>query len=232
MRSIGSLADVSVDSPIAEVVETLEEDIIFGRIRPRERLTEDSLMARFDVKRHVVREAIALLAGSGVVTKERNKGAVVRDFSPTEVEQIYQMREKLHQWAAELIPLPAENGLLTRLRAIHKAYGRAVAAGNLRKVYHLNNDFHEAVFAASGNPYLADEIAHFAWLSHAIRSYRIADPVLLAQAEAEHGLILSAIERGDRAELVRLCVEHILPSKRAYLASISLLVSAAGTAPR
>lgn len=228
MRSPSSLLDSVESDPISEVVSALEEDIIFGRIHPRERLTEDSLMARFKVKRHVVREALSVLSRSGIVEKERNKGATVREFSPDEIEHIYEMREHLHRWAAERIPLPADAALIRRLRTIQDEHGAAVDAGDLRRVYRLNNEFHEALFSGCGNPYLVDEIAHFAWLSHAIRSYRIADPRLLEQARLEHVQMIDALAAGDRRELVRLCVDHIQPSKQAYLASIRLLVSAAG----
>lgn len=40
---------------ITEMVETLEEDILLGRLFPRERLVEDQLSERINQKRHVVR---------------------------------------------------------------------------------------------------------------------------------------------------------------------------------
>ncbi len=61
-----------------QALDTLEEDIVFGRLHPRERLTEDALMARFGLKRHVVRQALAELELMGVVERKRNVGAVVR----------------------------------------------------------------------------------------------------------------------------------------------------------
>src|SRR6218665_2149217 len=39
----------------ADIVQRLEEEIALGVPRPRERLVEDDLMARFRTKRHVVR---------------------------------------------------------------------------------------------------------------------------------------------------------------------------------
>lgn len=203
---------------IDAAVAAIDEDIIFGRLRPRERLTEDTLMARLGVKRHVVRQALERLVRTGVVVKERNKGCAVRDYAPDEVENIYELRALLQRHAAERIPLPASSELVDRLRGIHAAHATAVDAGDLRAVYRLNNAFHDAMFEASGNPYLSQAIAHYAWIAHAIRSYNIADPTLLRQAREEHERMIGALAAGDRAELVRLCVEHINPSKEAYLA--------------
>ena len=203
----------------AGVARVLEEDIIFGRLKPRERLVEDELIERFGVKRHVVRGALADLEKLGVVARAPNRGASVRDFSPEEVGHIFEMRELLQARAAEIMPLPADAALLAELEDLHRRHSAAVEAGDLPAVYRLNNDFHDRIFGACGNPYLAATIAHFAWLSHAIRSYRIADPVLLRQARQEHGAMIEALRTGDRAALVRLCVDHIKPSRDAYIES-------------
>ena len=202
---------------VADVVRTLEEDIIFGRLRPRERLIEDTLMARLGAKRHVVRQALAELERLGIVVRERNKGSAVRDFAPQDVEAIYDVRAVLQRHAARQIPLPGGDELLHDLRAIHARHSEAVEDGDLRAVYRLNNDFHDTLFAACGNPYLVETISEYAWLVHAIRSYRIADPKLLRQARDEHGAMIAALQAGDRKTLVELCVNHILPSKNAYL---------------
>ena len=203
---------------VEEVVRILEEDIIFGRLKPRERLVEDVLMARLAVKRHVVRQALAELERLGVVVRERNKGSAVRDFAPQDVEAIYDVRAVLQRHAASLIPFPVAPDVVAELEAIHARHSQAVEAGDLRAVYRLNNEFHDALFAACGNPYLVATISEYAWLVHAIRSYRIADPKLLRQARDEHALMIEALRAGDRKTLMELCEQHILPSKEAYLA--------------
>lgn len=54
------------------VVSTLEEDIVLGRLHPRERLVEDDLMRRFSVKRHVIRQALSDLEQMAVVERAPN----------------------------------------------------------------------------------------------------------------------------------------------------------------
>jgi DNA-binding GntR family transcriptional regulator len=201
------------------VVAAMEDDIILGRLRPRERLVEDVLIERYGAKRYAVRQALERLAAMGIVVRARNKGAVVRDFSAREVEDIYELRELLQGHAARRIPLPAPPELVRALTDIHERHCAAVAAGDLRATRHLNNRFHDTLFAACGNPYLVEAIAQYSWLAHAIRSYRIGDPVLLAQAQVEHAQMIEALAAGDRDRLVRLCVDHIMPSKLAYLAA-------------
>ena len=79
---------MSGDEQTALIVAKLEEDIVFGRLQPRERLIEEELAARFDAKRHVVRSAIVELQRLGLVERMANRGAVVRLYAATEVEEI------------------------------------------------------------------------------------------------------------------------------------------------
>ena len=88
------------------IVRALEEDIIFGRLAPGTRLTEDLLLSRFPVTRHFVRQALVQLEQMGIVVRERNKGATVRSLTVDEVQQIYAVRELVQRQAALRIPLP------------------------------------------------------------------------------------------------------------------------------
>lgn len=195
----------------------IQEDIMLGRLGPRARLTEDEVMERFGLKRHVAREVLARLSRMGIVVKEPNRGAVVRSFSPEEVEHIYHMRTLLQREAARLIPLPPPAELLRRLRRLQQAHAAAVERRELLKVFYLNNEFHETLFAACGNPWLCESVRQFSWMAYAIRCYRIADPDFQIQARDEHAQMIDAMEAGDRKRLMTLCVEHIMRSKVVYL---------------
>lgn len=212
--------NANASDDVERLAAALELDIIFGRLKPRERLVEDDLMSRFGTKRHVVRSALQHLEKLGIVVRLKNRGAMVRDFEPAEVEQLYDLRATLQQRAAEILPLPASHDLIGSLEDLHRRHSAAVEAGDVPTAFELNNAFHETLFNACGNRYLAEAIHHYAWLAHAIRSYRMANPALLEQARLEHGEMIEAIRRCDRASLVRLCVEHINPSKEAYLLSL------------
>lgn len=202
---------------INSVIKTLEHDIIFGRLHPRERLIEDELMQRFSAKRHTIRTALNQLEQMGIIIRRKNRGASVREFANIEVEHIYEMRELLQRFAAEKITLPVKDALITELEAIHQAHSAAVKESNLPRVYELNNQFHDTLFSACGNPYLVETINHLSWLAHNIRSYRIGDPENLERARQEHLQMIQAMTGSNRQDLVRLCIDHILPSKQAYI---------------
>lgn len=207
-------AVVSRHLPLAQA---LEEDILFGRILPRERLVEDDLIERFGATRHSVRQALQELERRGMVIRVANKGAMVRDFTRAEVEQICDVRELLHAKAAELIQLPADADLLERLVANHRAHGKQVERSGLREIHRLNIDFHRTLFSACGNPYLVKTIDEYSDISLAFRCHLMTRPALVRRAWEQHGAMIDALRRGHRADLVRLCVEHTRPSKDVYM---------------
>lgn len=211
------MADGDAEGSVLDVVRALEFDILFGRLKPRERLVEDTLMARFSTKRHVVRRALDDLEHMGFVVRAPNRGAAVRDFTAQDVEEIYELRELLQHRAAERIKLPGDAAFVTALSEIQRLHDAAVAAGDLRRVDQVNDQFHRTFFEACGNRQLADAIAHYAHLSRAMRVYPIADPDALAKLRDEHWAMIRAIEAGDRKALLQLVRQHIQPSKAAYL---------------
>jgi DNA-binding GntR family transcriptional regulator len=92
--------------PSADIVRALEEDIVFGICHPKQRLTEDGLMARFNLKRHLVRDALRQLDAMGLVVRVPNRGAFVRELTPKEATEIYEIREILKVAATLRTPLP------------------------------------------------------------------------------------------------------------------------------
>lgn len=200
-----------------EVVRALEEDIIFGRLKPGEKLTEDALLARFPVSRHFVRQAIGQLERTGLVIRERNKTASVRMATPTEVQQIYDVREMLQRQAALLIPLPAPSSFIDELNRIQEKYAAAVKAGQLRRVHELNDQFHLKFFSACGNPYLVQTIEQYMHLTLIVRAKTLVDPKMRQVSRRDHEVMIELLKGRDRWALAQLCVDHIQPSKSVFM---------------
>ncbi|MEZ0214460.1 MAG: GntR family transcriptional regulator [Xanthobacteraceae bacterium] len=202
---------------VDEVVRDLEFDIHFGALKPRERLVEDDLMRRFDVKRHVIRNALAELERIGIVVKVPNRGAMVRDFDAREVEEISEIRAVLQSRAAERMELPAAAQLIDALEAAQREHDEAVRLREPRAIDKANEHFHDLLFGACGNAHLAEAIQRYAFLSRAMRLYPLVEVSLLETLRSEHWAMIEALRRGDRPTLKRLVVDHIQHSKKIYL---------------
>ena len=203
------------------IAQALEADIIFGRLSPGRKLPEEELAERFSASRHQVREALARLQRTGIVSKERNKGVSVRSFSAAEVEQIYEVREIIQRQAALRIPLPASRPQIAMIEAVEADYERAVAAGDLRRICETNDRFHVALFALCGNAMLAQLVKQYMDLSYVIRANAF-NPEHLAVARSEHRMMVALLSGRDSWALAQLCIDHIQHSKAQYLAFLRL----------
>jgi len=208
---------------LTSVVYALEEDIVLGRLRPHQELVEDVLMQRFDIKRHLARAAIVDLTAKGLVVKQRNKSARVKDYTPQEVDWIYDVRITLSRHAVETMPLPAHPQLLQQIKATHAEHQLAVAQRRLSDVRHHNDRFHDLIFSACGNPYLLADLERYNRLSDPIRSTGIASDQWLPRAIEDHAAMIAAMESGDRKQLARVVVAHMLPVRDTWLAARQLL---------
>lgn len=213
------MADQIIDEDLDDVsiVRALEEDIIFGRLAPGARLTEDSLLSRFPVTRHFVRQALVQLEQMGIIIRERNKGATVRSLTPSEVQQIYAVRELVQRQAALLIPLPAADRLIADLLAIHKEHGEHIENGYLRGVHETNDRFHLTLFGACGNKYLVQTIELYMRYSLPVRANSMADRASLDISHSQHALMIDMLRGRDNWLLAQLCVDHLQPSKKRYI---------------
>lgn len=204
---------------LVQVVKRIEEDIVLGRLHPRERLVEEVLAERFQTSRYIIREAFAELERMRAIVRVKNRGVVVTAYTPEEVENLYYMRELLETSAAKIIPFPLNQETFNQLSEIQARHSAEVSTGNIRATFRIDIEFHRTLFAASNNRFLSEAINQFAQSAHVIRAYSVVNPVFLNRSKVEHEAMLEAIRIGDRNRLVELCRVHIMPSKEAYIAS-------------
>jgi DNA-binding GntR family transcriptional regulator len=204
-------------SPAERAIAEIEEDIVLAKLHPRQRITEDELLERFGLKRHVVREVLATLERLGLVERRKNVGALVRSFTARQVRELYAMRELLEAEAARRMPLPPPPEALGRLTAIQREHDKAVRKRNLREVFRANLDFHRELFSLTGDEVLERAIAEYARQTHAIRFGTLASADYRDRAREEHWEMIRALESKDRAGLVALCKAHLRPSRDAFL---------------
>lgn len=202
---------------VDQIVDALEEDIIFGFLSPRERLVEDNLCERFKTTRHTIRQALAQLETAGLVVRRKNIGAMVKSYSAQEVLELYAAREALETHAASEIDFPVSDVQLQALKDIQAQHDRATKNHNMRAAFRANIIFHQTFFKLANNRVFSELIDDLARRAHVIRFQSMVDPSSLEQARQDHWKIIRALEQQDRKELVAVCANHLLPSRDRYL---------------
>src|ERR1700748_2542078 len=111
------------------IARSIEEDIVLGRRLPRERLIEQDLCDLFDTHRGDVRSALFELEKKGLVERIPNRGAMVRGLTPSEVLEIYAVREELEVMAVRIIRFPVAPADIARLEDLQRQHAKTIADG-------------------------------------------------------------------------------------------------------
>ena len=198
------------------LIEDLENDIIFGLYAPGARIVEDRVMERYDAKRHAVRNAFAVLESRGLLVRRPNRGAEVVDFTPDEVDALYDVRIILETAAAERTPLPCSPHLADKLEDIARRHERASQEKDFREVFWLNQEFHELQYSCCGNPRLAELIGNHARAAQPIRVVKYDDAEHMKTIVAQHFAIIEAMRGTSGTALVDAVRAHLPASAEAY----------------
>ncbi|WP_323770738.1 GntR family transcriptional regulator [Antarctobacter sp.] len=198
------------------LAEDLENDIIFGFFAPGARIIEDRVMERYDAKRHAVRNAFAALEARGLLVRRPNRGVEVVEFTPDEVDALYDVRIVLESAAAERTQLPCSADLIDRLEDIARRHEKASKEKDFRAVFWLNQEFHEVQYSCCGNPRLADLIGSHARAAQPIRVVKYDDADHMKTIVTQHFDIIDAMRGTSTEALVKAVRAHLPASAEAY----------------
>jgi len=205
------------DQAAEQIARAIERDIFRGHLRPGEKLREEDLAERFGASRHHIREALLRLSRLGIVAKERNKGASVRQFTADELRQIYEVREILQRQAALRIKLPADPDAIARLKRLNEDYESAVEAGDFHLIHETNDRFHTELFGLCNNPLIVSLITLYMEMTYAVRGAAFAAPENLDKSRGHHRVMIELLSGADSWALAQICVDHIQLTKDQYL---------------
>jgi DNA-binding GntR family transcriptional regulator len=197
-----------VGAASARVADYLRRAILTGEIRPGEWIRQEDVAERLGSSRLPVREALRILEAEGLTEHERHRGARVPSLSMHEGDVVYQMREQLEQLASgESIPHLTEIDLL-RLEEIQTQIERNTDVGVFLE---LDREFHLLSYTGCRIEQLTGSVARL-WnvTAHYRRAFMtLSGPGRQWVVNAEHRLLLDAVNRRDAVDAQRFLAGHI-----------------------
>ena len=211
-------------APVAEaisrtdlIVDAIRAAILRGDLQPGEPLVEREVAKRLGVSKTPVREALKVLARSGLVTISPFRGAQVREVHPELARSIYEVRILLEPEAVRRSVASQDKSRIAEARGILRDARAAGERSDLTALSGYNRRFHRLIYAHSGNDILTgflddvqDQVALIATV--AWRRRRTWE-----QEASEHEAILDALAAADGERASQLVERHISSS----LASLS-----------
>lgn len=201
------------------VSKEMEEAILSGQFKPRERLVEMDLISRFGVSRTVIREALKKLEAKGLIRTTPYRGAMVADLTVEEIEEIYFVRAELEKIAARLVLEHITQSEIQNLKKLAKEVERHLRE-KTHQIIEMDSEFHRMIFRACRNSYLYDMIDFLRTKAHIVRFNAWSLPHRIEQSILEHREMIRAIEDRNLFQFEKLILKHLIFSKDSYMSQL------------
>ncbi len=209
-----------------QVLEVLRKGIVEGRLKPGERLHVGRLAEWLDVSPTPVKHALGRLVTEGLVAFGPRGGAYVTRLTDADVEELFDLREMMEQFAAARAIATVEQADCDRLEEFAESLrDRVHADGSIEYDGFAADDeaFHRLLVGLAGNRRLADLYEALHVFTVVARSHYLLGAAPEPPAPGggphhvyiEHLAIVEALRAGN-AEAVRAAMSEHLTTVRQF----------------
>lgn len=211
---------MKLDSIILETIpqkiaRILRDAIIQGKFKPGERLIQDELSKSLGVSRMPIREAFKQLESEGYVTLEPHKGAVVKEFTFQELEEIYLLRSKLEPLAVKESLKSIDDKTISQMEEYHEQMKNS---SSIHEFVDLNIKFHHSLIKDCQFEKL-NMIIQSLWTGFPQQTPHLL-PNQIQSSIAEHEEMINAIKQGNIDGACSLVEKHIIRAGNNVLENI------------
>jgi DNA-binding GntR family transcriptional regulator len=187
----------------------LRARIAQGAIGPGDRLNELALAADLGVSRSPIREALAQLAGEGLVRVVPYKGTFVTALSPDRLENLLDFRIALEQFAVRRAIERATPDDLDHFEGLIREIRVQAESGNFQGAVNADVHAHEYLIQLAGNSLLTQTYKAMLgelrlYIAQTSRHYEGID-----ELASEHAALLAAMRKHRSDEAAILIAAHI-----------------------
>lgn len=187
----------------------IKEDILSGKLKENQKLTEQAVCDQYKVSRTPVREALLQLEMEGLVENIPNRGAYVLGLTGQDIEDMYTLRKiyeiQAVRWAISRIT-EKEMDELEETFEFMEFY---TMKNDMNKMLNININFHQVIYRASHNRMLRQLLSSYqVYIKHHKKPQKDTEKYLTEVLE-EHRQIFKAFKDGDVDAGVRAMEMHM-----------------------
>jgi DNA-binding GntR family transcriptional regulator len=201
-----------------QIAEQLKQLIYAGEFKAGDRLNEAALAVRMGTSRGPIREAIRILAGTGLVTPVVNRGVFVRQVSIRELLEIYELRALVFGFAAQRAAENITDAHRAHFESLLQAMDAAAQADDSDLYYELNVQFHAAILQLSNSQRAHQLYDSYVKELHLYRRQNFNAPGNMRRSNVEHRRLYEAISKGNASKAKQYAEEHIQAGRQRLLA--------------
>nr|WP_106782487.1 GntR family transcriptional regulator [Lysinibacillus timonensis] len=201
------LLNYPLDNALSRTIaEKILDQILNGELKPGDKIVESTYADLFQTSRSPVREAIYLLATEGLIERVPRKGAFIRGYSISEIQDLLDVRNNIEILAAKKIIDPQKNKqLLNEMMSILKNMEKS---SNQLEYTHLNYAFHFTLIKFSGSTIFEDVYCKIALPLLRIQGIHFNLGETIEKSKREHKAIYELLKENQMDELISLLRKH------------------------
>ena len=210
--------------PLRDVVfNTLRDEILYGKLKPGERLMEISISERLGVSRTPVREAIRRLEQEGLVEMFPRRGAQVSGVTEKSLADVLEARKTLETFTVNAACSRITKEQLNRLKESNKVFEEATISKDAARIAEADEDFHHIIIEAAGNERIAETLNNLKEQLFRFRFEYLKDVKEFSHLVEDHRMLTDAIEAGKSDLAVEIIKLHIDQQTMAIYGKLSKL---------
>lgn len=175
----------------------LQRDILTGKLKPGQKLTEQNLCKTYGVSRTPVREALRQLETDGLVENILNRGAFVIGMTEQDYEDMFELRKAYEiqavKWAIERITEEE----MDKLEETFEFMEFYTLRNDIEKMLTINSGFHQVIYEASHNRMLQKLLSSYQSFLKYKGMESVYDKDYLQTVLEEHRMIFKAFKDRD-----------------------------------
>lgn len=190
--------------------DSIKRYILDGKLDEGARLTEEFLSNSLGISKSPIREALNRLEAEGFIHIEPRRGAYLRDFSTSDIDDLYDLRNALETHVVRTVKLSEE--LLAELKQGVRHMRQHLKDNDKANYIEEDMRFHAGLADATGNARLArtlENVQNQIWIFRR-KTYDLSS----STAADAHEEIVRALEAGDRPRAASVMSEHITTVRR------------------
>lgn len=195
------------------LLNKLQKDILTGKLKAGEKLTEQELCKTYGVSRTPVREALRQLETDGLVENILNRGAFVVGMSEQDYEDMFELRKAYEiqavKWAIERITEEE----MEKLEETFEFMEFYTLRNDVEKMLTINSGFHQVIYEASHNRMLKKLLSSYQTFLKYKGTDKVRGEDYLQTVLEEHRAIFKAFKDKDVKAGAEAMERHISGAK-------------------
>lgn len=221
-----TVADLQSSSLTGVVQRELERMILEGEFQPGERLNEQAIADQFSISRGPVREACRGLAETGLVRLVANKGVYIKELTKADAIEVYDLRAGMTALAGSFLAPNITDQMIGDLQGLVDEMELAAEAGDFKRFYPVNVEFHDYIVRATGNMRLIKLYRGLVNEFRLFRSHGLVQRGALLVSNSEHRDIVAALKLRDPQLSYAASFNHVNNGKQRMLMALDDLANA------